>query len=153
VCAVYQIPPPMLGILDKATYSNIETQREMTYTDSLGPPLVLIEQCLNAQVLRGLMRETEIFCEFDFAGVLRGDKLKEVQALRDAIQTALLTPNEARSIDNRPRSDNPAMDQFYLPMNNLAPVGEPPRPDVRVNQNANKLIVKTQERDYEVTLT
>jgi hypothetical protein len=24
---------------------------------------------------------------------------------------------------------------------------------VRVNQNANKLIVKTQERDYEVTLT
>jgi phage portal protein BeeE len=58
VCGVYQIPPPMLGILDRATFSNIEVQREMAYTDSLAPPLVLIEQALNAQLVRALLRET-----------------------------------------------------------------------------------------------
>ncbi|MEA2255565.1 MAG: hypothetical protein QOG35_1610 [Solirubrobacteraceae bacterium] len=123
VCAVYQIPPPMLGILDRATFSNIEVQREMAYTDSLAPPLVLIEQTMNAQLVRALLREDDVYLEFDFAGVLRGDRLKEVQSLREAIGTALLTPNEARAIDNRPRSETPGMDNFYLPANNLQAVG------------------------------
>jgi HK97 family phage portal protein len=123
VCGVYQIPPPMLGILDRATFSNIEVQREMAYTDSLAPPLVLIEQALNAQLVRALLREDDVYVEFDFAGVLRGDRLKEVEALREAIGTALLTPNEARAIDNRPRSTADGMDDFYLPTNNLGRVG------------------------------
>jgi HK97 family phage portal protein len=155
VAAVYQIPAPMMGILDKATYSNIETQREMTYTDALGPPLVLIEQALNAQVLYGLMRETDVYCEFDFAGVLRGDRLKEMQALREAIGMALMTPNEGRQKINMPRSDDPGMDMFYIPTNNLAPVGSPPRPDqVTVTEPArqSKLIVLSREKNYEVPI-
>jgi HK97 family phage portal protein len=124
VCGVYLIPPPMLGILDRATFSNIEVQREMAYTDSLAPPLVLIEQTLNAQLVRSLLREDDIYLEFDFAGVLRGDRLKEVEALREAIGTGLLTPNEARAIDNRPRSDSDGMNRFYLQnKNNLGVIG------------------------------
>lgn len=122
IAAVYQIPPPMLGILDKATYSNIETQREMAYTDSLAPPLVLIEQAINAQLVRHLLREDDVYVEFDFAGVLRGDRLKEVQALREAIGTALMTPNEGRAVLNMPRSAEGAMDDFYMPTNNMQPV-------------------------------
>lgn len=156
VCAVYQIPPPMLGILDKATYSNIEVQREMTYTDALGPPLVLIEQCLNSQVVRGLLREDDVYCEFDFAGVLRGDRLKEIQALREAISSALMTPNEGRQKINMPRSEDEGMDKFYLQTNNLSPVGTPPRPDqVTVNESgrgARKVLVKSRDGDYEVTI-
>lgn len=124
ICAVYQLPPPMLGILDRATFSNIEVQREMAYTDSLAPPLVLVEQKLNAHLVRGLLREDDIYVEFDFAGVLRGDRLKEVQALREAIGTGLMTPNEGRSVLNQPRSDVPGMDEFYMPTNNMTPIGE-----------------------------
>lgn len=124
VAAAYLIPPPMLGILDKATYSNIETQREMAYTDSLAPPLVLIEQTLNAHVVRHLLREPDLFVEFDFAGVLRGDRLKEMQALREAIGTGLMTPNEGRSVLNMPKSEATGMDTFYLPTNNLTQVGD-----------------------------
>jgi HK97 family phage portal protein len=123
VCAVYQLPPPMLGILDHATYTNIETQREMAYTDSLAPPLVLIEQKLNAHLVRGLLREDDVFVEFDFAGVLRGDRLKEVEALRAAIGTGLMTPNEGRSVLNMPKSPDDGMDVFYMPTNNMNPVG------------------------------
>jgi HK97 family phage portal protein len=130
VCGVYLIPPPMLGILDRATFSNIEVQREMAYTDSLAPPLVLIEQTINAQLVRDLLREDDVYVEYDFAGVLRGDRLKEVESLREAIGTALLTPNEARAIDNRPRSAAPGMDDFYLPTNNLQPVGSSSTDDV-----------------------
>jgi len=123
VIAVYQIPPPMMGILDKATLSNIEVQREMIYTDCMGPPLVLVEQTINSHLVWGLLREDDLYVEFDFAAVLRGDRLKEIEALREAIATAVMTPNEGRTKINLPRSDDPAMDQFYLPRNNLWPIG------------------------------
>jgi HK97 family phage portal protein len=122
VSAVYLIPPPMLGILDKATYSNIETQREMIYTECVGPPLLLIEQMINAQVVRSLLGEQDVYVEYDFGNVLRGDRLKEIQALREAISSALMTPNEGRSVLNLAASDEPGMDEFYLPTNNLSPV-------------------------------
>ncbi|WP_217913226.1 phage portal protein [Miltoncostaea marina] len=122
VAAVYQIPPPMMGILDRATYSNITTMREMAYTDALGPPLVLIEQAITAQLVRNLLREPDIFVEFDFGVVLRGDRLKEIQALREGIASAIYTPNEARGALNMAASDEEGMDAFYLPTNNLQPV-------------------------------
>lgn len=122
-CAVYQVQPSMLGLMDKATMNNFETARQVSYADGLGPPLVLIEQTLNAQLVGSLLREDDVFLEYDFSGVLRGNRLQEVEALREAIATGLLTPNEARAIDNSPRSASPGMDAFYLPKNNLQPIG------------------------------
>jgi HK97 family phage portal protein len=123
VAAVYMIPPPMIGILDKATYSNIAVQRQMAYTDSLGPPLVMAEQAINAILVEGLLREPEIYVEFDFAGVLRGDLVKEIEALRAAIGIGLMTPNEGRTVLNRPPSDQAGANELWMPTNNLAPIG------------------------------
>jgi HK97 family phage portal protein len=126
VAGVYQIPPTMLGILDKANYATLAAQREMAYTDALGPPLVLIEELVNAQLVRGLLRDQEQYVEFDFGKVLRGDRLKEIQAFREGISSAIYTPNEARRALNLPASPNQAADELYLPTNNLAPLGEVP---------------------------
>jgi HK97 family phage portal protein len=126
IAGVYLIPPPMLGILDKATYSNINTQREMAYTDALGPPLVLIEQTINAQLVRALLHEDDVYVEFDFGQVLRGDRLKEIQAFREGISAGVYTPNEARGALNLPRSDEPTADELWMPFNNLRPMNEPP---------------------------
>jgi HK97 family phage portal protein len=161
VAGVYMIPPPLMGILDKATYSNIQAQREMTYTDCLGPPLVLIEQTINSQIVHSLLREDDLFVEFDFGAVLRGDRLQEIEALREAIGTALFTPNEGRDVLNLPRSEDPGMDQFYLPMNNLQPVGSPPTPGVipapvrptrreREGKEVRRLHVRSSDRDYDM---
>jgi HK97 family phage portal protein len=125
VAANYMLPPPMIGILDHATYSNVQQAREMAYTDGLAPPLVLIEQVFNAHVCRGLLRDPELFGEFDFAGILRGDRLKEIQAIREAISTAVLTPNEGRDLTGRPRSGAPEADLLYMPANNLKPIDNP----------------------------
>jgi HK97 family phage portal protein len=125
VAAVYQIPPPSLGQLDRATYSNIVELRQVAYTDGLGPPLVLIEQAINAQLIDALLQEDDVYVEYDFAGVLRGDRLKEIRALREAISSALMTPNEGRAVLNQPRSEQGGMDDFYLPQNNLQPVSGP----------------------------
>ena len=131
VAAVYMVPPPMIAQLDRATYSNISELRQIAYTDGLGPPLVLIESAVNAQLVHALLGEDDVYVEYDFGGVLRGDRLKEVEALRESIASALQTPNEARSTLNLPRSTDPGMDDFYLPTNNLRPVGSPPAPEER----------------------
>jgi HK97 family phage portal protein len=130
VAAVYQIPPPMLGQLERATYSNITELRQVAYTDGLGPPLVIVEQAINAQLVWPLYGP-DIYVEYDFAGVLRGDRLKEIRALREAIGMALMTPNEGRAVLNAPRSEAPGMDEFYMPVNNLAPVSEGGQPATR----------------------
>jgi HK97 family phage portal protein len=126
VAAIYMIPPPMIGHLEKASYNNISTQREMAYTDGLAPPLVLIEQKLNAHVVTGLLREDDIFVEYDFAGILRGDRLKEIQALREAIGSGLMAPNEGRDVLNLPRSSEPRADELWMPWNNTRPMNDPP---------------------------
>jgi len=123
--AIYMLPPPMVGILDHATYSNVEQARGMAYTDGLAPPLIITEQTMNAHVCSGLLRDDEIFVEFDFGGILRGDRLKEIQAIREAVNTGVLTPNEGRDLTGRPRVETPAADKLYLPTNNLRPIDEP----------------------------
>lgn len=119
VAAVYQIPPPMIGILKDATFSNIETQREMAYTDALAPPLVLLEQVMTAHICRHLLADPALFVEFDFGLILRGDRLKEIQAIREAIGTAVTTPNEGRRVLNLPPSTADGADALWIPANNL----------------------------------
>lgn len=130
VAAIYQIPPPMIGQLERSTFNNITTLREMAYTDALGPPLVLIEQTLNAHLVREILAEDDIFVEFDFAAILRGDRLKEIQALREGVTSGLVTPNEGRGVLNLPHDEHPDADRIWMPTNNLAPIGgeSPPAP-------------------------
>ena len=124
-CALYGVLPGALGLLDNGANQDIADQRSISITDGLAPELLIVEASMNSQLVRRLLAEDDIYVEFDFAAILRGDRLKEVQALRESIATALLTPNEARSIDNRPRSDLDGMDEFYLPRNNLWPLSVP----------------------------
>lgn len=125
VGAIYRIAPGCFGIGVEKAAAGLPDQRQMSYMDGLAPPLILIEQCINAQIVRSLLRENDVFVEFDFAGILRGDRLKEVEALRESIASALLTPNEARAVLNMPQSTDDGMDDYYLPRNNLVKVNTP----------------------------
>lgn len=125
ICGVYLMPPTLVGILQYAIKSNIQEQRAMAYTDCLGPPLVLLEALINSQIARDLLHDDEVFVEFDFSAVLRGNRIEQIGALRDAVGSAMINPNEAREELAMPRVDDPSMDRYYLPVNNLQPIGTP----------------------------
>lgn len=115
ILAVFGVMPPNLGIFDDATLANVETSQKMLYTEGLGRPLCLLESAINATVLRDLLHiDDEYYVEFDFGHVLRGDRLKEVQTLQKAINSALMTPNEGRSVLNLPSSDSPEADKLWI---------------------------------------
>ena len=123
--AVYRIQPGCFGFGSEKADTNLEAQRQSSYVDGLAPALILIEQAINAQIVTGLLREPNIYTEFDFSGLLRPSLQEEVTAIRDQIKSALLTPNEGRAIRNMPKSDSPGMDSYYLERNNLWPLDQP----------------------------
>jgi len=122
---LYNIMPGAYGGGVAERMTEIEVQWTQSITGGLAPPLIIIEQAINAQVARARLGEDNVFVEFDFAGILRGDKLKEVEALREAIGSALMTPNQGKSVLNLPQSGQPGMDDHYLPRNNLWPLSVP----------------------------
>jgi hypothetical protein len=123
--AIFRIQPGCFGYGSEKSDTNLDAQRTSSYVDGLAPPLILIEQCMNAQIIGALLREKDVYAEYDFAGILRGDRLKEVEALRESIASALMTPNEARATLNLPRAPVDGMDTWYLPRNNLVSVESP----------------------------
>jgi len=47
ICAIYGMPLPVAGILDRATYNNISTAKSMWWDDTLIPLIALVESSFN----------------------------------------------------------------------------------------------------------
>jgi HK97 family phage portal protein len=124
VCMVFDVPPPVVHILDHATYSNITEQMRSMYRDTMAPRLEDAESVIDFSLLSefGLTGTHET--EFDMSEVLRGDfegRATAVVALRNA---GLATGNQGLDIMGFPRSDDPEMDKFYANAA-LVPLGQP----------------------------
>lgn len=117
-CArAYHIPPPLVGILDHATYSNIESQHKSLYTDVLGPWLAMIEEDLQLQLLEDFDDTEGVYLEFNIQEKMTGDFETQIRSLQSATGTAYMTVNEARSIMNLPKIEG--ADELIVPLNVL----------------------------------
>ncbi|MFE9935857.1 phage portal protein [Streptomyces hirsutus] len=115
VSAAYFIPPPLIGILDHATYSNIKEQHAHLYQDTLGPWTVMIQQEFAAQVLPDLPDPEDVYCEFNIAEKMRGSFEEQAAAASTAAGGPWMTRNEIRARNNLPRVEGG--DDLIVPMN------------------------------------
>ena len=72
ICRIFRVPPHMIGDLDRATFSNIESQNISFAVHTIRPWLVRIEQAIN----RALIPEKEkgrYYVQFNLDGLMRGD--------------------------------------------------------------------------------
>jgi HK97 family phage portal protein len=126
VAACYDIPPPLVGILEHATLANVEEYQRMLYTTVLAPWLTLIEDAIGGQLIEAESTiRGDVYVEFDLSEVLKGDLLKRAQALALQIGNGVLTIDEAREFENRPTFGLPETTRPLYPANNLKPVGLP----------------------------
>ncbi|PTR42038.1 HK97 family phage portal protein [Rhodococcus sp. OK611] len=102
VAAAYFIPPPMVGLLDNATFSNITEQHKMLYQDTLGPWLTMIADELALQLIPDLPDSDRVYVEFNLAEKLTGSFETRSDSMQRAVGGPFLTVNEARAMDNRP---------------------------------------------------
>jgi HK97 family phage portal protein len=117
VAAAYFIPPPMVGILDHASFSNIEEQHKMLYSDTLGPWLTMITEDLELQLLPDFPDSAGVYVEFNLAAKLAGSFEEQATSLQTAVGGPWLTRNEARARQNLPQIDGG--DELIVPLNVL----------------------------------
>ena len=96
VAAAYNMPPPVIGILDKATFSNISEQHLMEATDTMQPWTDMISETLSVQLIDEEPMMAGQYVEFEFGALLAGDPNKQIQTLRMAVGGPIMTPDEAR---------------------------------------------------------
>jgi HK97 family phage portal protein len=98
IATVYAIPPPMLGILDRAIKSNVKELREQYIRDSVGPWANEIEQEFQAQLLPAQRSWSSLFVEFQLAEQLRPDL--EARALVYQRLMSVFSIDEIRGFEN-----------------------------------------------------
>lgn len=122
VCAAADIPPPVVHILDNATYSNITEQMRSMYRDTMAPRLGLYE----AELDRSLAPEfdEDLQARFNLDDVLRGDFETRATAAVSLVSTGIMQPAEARPIFDLSKLDDPAAYQLYANQA-MQPLGSP----------------------------
>lgn len=122
VCAVYDISPTAVHILDHATFSNVTENLRGVYRDSICPRLEFFESVFDYYVGSEFNAQQEM--RFDTRQVLRGDFVQRAQAHVQLVQTGIEKISEAR-----PEFDlgygGPETDVFYAQMQ-MQPLGTPP---------------------------
>ncbi len=115
VAAAFHIPPPMVGILDHATFSNIEEQHKQLYADTLGPWLTMIQDEIMLQVLPDFDATGRLYVEFNMAEKLKGSFEEQAKTLQSAVGGPWMLRNEARARMNLPTIDGG--DDLITPLN------------------------------------
>lgn len=122
VCAVYDIAPTVVGILDHGTYSNVTEQLRGFYRDTMAVPIQLIESAMDKYV--GCHWTTRNQMQFSLDDILRGDYEKRSQSVQHQVTSGVLTPNEGREAMGYSRFDDPKADKLYA-NSALQPLGDP----------------------------
>jgi len=136
--AAYHIPPPFVGDLEHATFSNIKEQHKQLYADTLGPWFTMIELAITLWLLPEAADTNDVYVEFNIAEKLKGQFEEQTASLAVAVRRAFMTPNEARARLNLPRiADDPTADQLAPqqggPSNASATVDTPREPGAPVD--------------------
>jgi HK97 family phage portal protein len=125
VCAAFDMAPPVVHILDRATFSNIVEQHRSMYRDTMGPLLGSLEATVDAELRDGTYGADvapdfgdSFYGEFLLDEVLRGDF--------EARQTAYLQANYMTIAEKREKENLPFIEGTEHIMLNSAtlPLGE-----------------------------
>lgn len=141
IAAMHRMPPHKVGIMDRATFSNIEHQGLEFITDTMLPWFVNLEQEISAQLLQEDERE-EYFAETLVEGLLRGDAKSRAEYYSKGILDGWLVRNEARIAENL--NPLPGLDKPLEPMN-MRGAGEKPAAAGSDNPNPDSVTSPGQE--------
>lgn len=125
VCAAYDTPPPVVHILDHATYSNITEQMRSMYRDTMAPRLGMYEATVNHHLVRQFDDTGHTIVRFNLDEVLRGDFETRAASARDLINFGVMKPSEARPMFGL-NDAGPEADQLYANAA-LVPLGTSPK--------------------------
>lgn len=125
IAAAFAIPPPIVGILDRAIMSNVRDLRSQLIRDVIGSWAAEVEDDLRSQLISE-PQFSGLFVEFDLAEALRPDL--EARADVFAKMRHVYTPDEMRKIENLIPLEIEGSDTVWMPAGQIGLGIEPPAP-------------------------
>lgn len=132
VCGVFDVAPPIVHILDHATFSNIVEQMRSFYRDTMAPVIEFIQSAMDKYVGSNWTRKNVM--RFAVDEVIRGDYEVRMEAAHKGVATAVMTPNEARELIGLNRYKDPKADELFA-NSAIQRLGEPGE-TLRMNEAA-----------------
>lgn len=95
---LFNVPPPVVGDLTNANYSNVQELTRFFARNTLSPWIRKLEQVFARDVFTSQGRR-DYSISFDLSGLLRGDPEQRWQAHKVAIEAGVLDPDEVREVE------------------------------------------------------
>lgn len=108
----WQLPPVFLQDLTHATLNNSEQQDLHLVKHLISQWVAAYEGEMNLKIF-GRFGARQ-YVEHNVDGLMRGDFKSRIEGIARGIQTGQLTPNEARTLENRPTHANPAANELLV---------------------------------------
>lgn len=122
VARIFGMPPTTVGLIEKATYSNIENEARAMVQNALGPLAARIEAAFARCLLTTTGRRNYYF-EHDLNALTRGDMEARFKSYRIAREIGAFSPNDVRRRENEAPIENG--DLYHTPAN-WVPLGSAP---------------------------
>lgn len=110
IARAYNLPPVFLQDLTHGTFSNTEQQDLHLTKHVIAQWAKAFEEECNLKLFG--QKKNGRYVEHNMDALMRGDFKTRMEALAKGVQTALLTPDEARGLENRPPMPNG--DRLYI---------------------------------------
>lgn len=114
VCSVFHVPPYKIGVGTAPSYNNIQALNGEYYSQCLQALIKGIQTCLNV----GLDTSAQEGFRFDLDALLMMDSKTQIDVMKEAVASAISTPNEARlRLNKKPITGG---DSAYLQQQNFS---------------------------------
>jgi HK97 family phage portal protein len=128
IARIFGLPPMFLQDLSKGNFANTEQQDLHLVKHTLSQWCEALEEEMNLKLFG--QRNGRRFVEHNVDGLLRGDFKTRMDGLSTAVNSGILTPDEARELENRPAKGGAADGLFMqgatMPIESLAENGNAP---------------------------
>lgn len=136
-CSMYNVPPHKVGILDRATNNNIESQGIDYVTSAVSSLARNIETAIAVACLMPSERE-KYKIEHNLEGLMRGDMLGRYRAYAIGRQWGWLSADDVLETENRNKLPGGIGEDYLVPLN-MIPAGEEPPLDDEKNPDKDKV--------------
>ena len=136
VARLYNVPPHMIQLLDKATFSNIEHQGLQFVIYTILPWVRRHEAAMMRDLLTLNERKAGHYFEFNVSGLMRGDLQTRYAAYAQGRQWGWLSVNDIRRMENLPPVQN---GNVYLQPLNMVDAGSNPLKNAKLSRELDEI--------------
>lgn len=110
IARLYNLPPVFLQDLSHGTFSNVEQQDLHLVKHLIAQWAKAFEEEINLKLFQ--RKNDGRYVEHNLDALMRGDFKSRIEGLARGVHSGLITPNEGRSLENRP--SKPHGDALYI---------------------------------------